>query len=590
MEKFYGKVLWKSFIFKLTFVFFVFSGCQKETFQEVLPTKNPLPVDDYYDQKVAQLADSGFKSFSDISFTQLLKTELMKIADGDYDVILKKFVYKLAKIQTNPISALLEVDNLKNNGGNQLSELLKKYPNLQISMPVNAEKWDGKSKVHVAWLPSDCNEGITKEIPAIDPNGEKVMLDAEKIPDFPVIVVCLNERSDENGNILFAYNNEKPEDGFDPSLRLKMTGNEGFSAFTATSATASIAIMLTWNFIYPTEYASFDHYFAVYRDDLTGGGYKLIAEVSPYNNWYNDAAVLSGRTYSYYVADMVDFRQTGIRSQYIRAYTSQTASATTATAQNFTSNFTVENVAPTVMELKWTINNFASRNNIKIERLSQRYPTPIIKANLAITNTYYLDYITDPNSIGDKFRYLLKVENTNTGENQSYFNEAYYSNRPNGQYLYFKGIHFTDMNAVNKYKPWYEGKMEIKIKIIWCLYNGEPQALREDLFENLTRQSHTNFNVELFRWDKNSNGTILTISATEIDAGGSGNKEIIVGSEIKVTSLPGIESKLSYTKKSTIGSDTNDNYMGTGYLYFWDNATNKDVQLNSDVKLSYSTP
>lgn len=77
-------------------------------------------------------------------------------------------------------------------------------PLLNVSVPVNIDKWDTEAFAPlVAVVPSNYDEKTTKKIKAYDQNGDIHWLDSKKEPDFQVVVVGINERTEINteGNI-----------------------------------------------------------------------------------------------------------------------------------------------------------------------------------------------------------------------------------------------------------------------------------------------------------------------------------------------------------------------------------------------------
>jgi len=72
---------------------------------------------------------------------------------------------------------------------------IENVPLLQISLPVNFEKWDGESTILVAYTPLTIDDIEVEEIYAYDSEGNEHVLDAKTPPDFPVMVVGINERN-----------------------------------------------------------------------------------------------------------------------------------------------------------------------------------------------------------------------------------------------------------------------------------------------------------------------------------------------------------------------------------------------------------
>jgi len=99
-------------------------------------------------------------------------------------------------------------DRLGEGRGSFLSiDEIENVPLLQISLPVNFEKWDGEKPILVAYTPLTIDDMEWEDISAYDSEGNEHVLDAKTPPDFPVMVVGINERCDKNGTPLFIDTN-----------------------------------------------------------------------------------------------------------------------------------------------------------------------------------------------------------------------------------------------------------------------------------------------------------------------------------------------------------------------------------------------
>lgn len=73
--------------------------------------------------------------------------------------------------------------------------LLGRIPNLNLSVPVNIDKWDAATYAPlVIFIPAGYNERTAKQVKAYDQNGNEHWLDAQRAPNFPVVVVGPSER------------------------------------------------------------------------------------------------------------------------------------------------------------------------------------------------------------------------------------------------------------------------------------------------------------------------------------------------------------------------------------------------------------
>ena len=144
------------------------------------------------------------KTLSNLGACRLLKQEIDKKFDGDYDVLWE--IVRDENISGKGKFRELISNRLSKGRGSFISvDDVEEVPLLQISLPVNFEKWDGESTILVAYTPLTIDDIEVEEIYAYDSEGNEHVLDAKVEPDFPVIIVGLNERV-EDGN--YAYRND----------------------------------------------------------------------------------------------------------------------------------------------------------------------------------------------------------------------------------------------------------------------------------------------------------------------------------------------------------------------------------------------
>ncbi len=112
------------------------------------------------------------------------------------------FDFRLEKVKNNDISnkgrfRKMISDRLGEGRGSFLSiGDIEGVPLLQILLPVNFEKWNGEEPILVAYTPLTIDDTEWEEISAYDSEGNEYVLDAKTPPDFPVMVVGINERVD----------------------------------------------------------------------------------------------------------------------------------------------------------------------------------------------------------------------------------------------------------------------------------------------------------------------------------------------------------------------------------------------------------
>ena len=135
---------------------------------------------------------------------QLLKAEAEKKFDGDYDVLYTTFAAQKPALKQQFDQAL---------GGAGVAGVLAHVPYLNLSVPVNIEKWNTADYTPlVTYVPAGFNEKTnTKPFKAYDKDGQVHWLDAKHAPDVPVVVVGPSERvTDANSAARWASLQNKP--------------------------------------------------------------------------------------------------------------------------------------------------------------------------------------------------------------------------------------------------------------------------------------------------------------------------------------------------------------------------------------------
>jgi len=206
----------------LFFIKFVLVSCQQDEYYEPQET---FKSNYRYDKDINSFAEMVAKAMNSRQFRASIKKEAVKEFDGDFDVLMAKYQDKQINTEKssegiNLFDHLAEKStktkslNDKKKAKKYLKELQNKYPLLQISVPEvyenSTKEWDVDSHIPlVAYIPSDYQEGETKQIPAYDQYGKKVFIDAVTEPTEPVIVVSMNERL-----IVFEKTKSLPEQDF----------------------------------------------------------------------------------------------------------------------------------------------------------------------------------------------------------------------------------------------------------------------------------------------------------------------------------------------------------------------------------------
>lgn len=138
--------------------------------------------------------DSLAKSLATANRSDLRSTIHQAVAkrfDGDEEALWSSFA-------ADPAFSAKVAGNKQNS--NVIASAAAKMPRLQIAVPVHFDSWDPATYAPlVAYTPQGIDDTQLTTITAYDAAGTAVTLDARVAPKQPVIVLGLNERSDEQG-------------------------------------------------------------------------------------------------------------------------------------------------------------------------------------------------------------------------------------------------------------------------------------------------------------------------------------------------------------------------------------------------------
>ncbi len=160
-------------------------------------------------KKLDNLAKTLSRALVDVELRQLIKAEAGKKFNGQYDIFYKHFAKKNVK---NGETVSVKLKKQWANFDTEANEV----PKFTISVPVHFDKWNENEFIPlVAVARQDVDEKDLVFVKAYDHEGNEHWLDAHKTPDVPVIVLVMNERTDEEGNVKADYlkNNNKSSKG-----------------------------------------------------------------------------------------------------------------------------------------------------------------------------------------------------------------------------------------------------------------------------------------------------------------------------------------------------------------------------------------
>ena len=138
----------------------------------------------------------------------LIHRSVGKRFDGDIEVLYKDLHQERVGKQSFEEMLAMHLQNSKQLSFEkalaEVQGLAIKIPKFQIAVPVHFASWiPGKEVPLVAYAPVGIDDLALKRVKAYDSQGNVHWLDAQEAPDFPVVVLGISERTDEQGNITY---------------------------------------------------------------------------------------------------------------------------------------------------------------------------------------------------------------------------------------------------------------------------------------------------------------------------------------------------------------------------------------------------
>lgn len=198
----------KSLFFVVLFCFLLIVGCGKNVIDTVgedivdltaLKTKADFIIStrspEEAQRNLIKLAPMFAKAISENKgFKDVLAFEVAKKFDGDNNVLYDMISDKMTN-DGNKVESLIRNNIQLCNEGMFYDDLINSIPYLNISIPVHLEKfstYDGP--IYVIPMRYDIDDLEIEALPGYDKDGNVKMFPANTPPDFPVIVLGVNER------------------------------------------------------------------------------------------------------------------------------------------------------------------------------------------------------------------------------------------------------------------------------------------------------------------------------------------------------------------------------------------------------------
>jgi len=566
----------KAIIFALGMIF-IFQACEKN---EIVENGNNLITDTHFEDNEYNANFSDFAKTVSValktnpSFRKVVKEEALLMVDGDYDVILKRVISKKVTPGTSSKSAEgnYTVKDLlndsypssgqlksKSSSTSIIDELLNKYPDMQIAVPVHAEEWDEESYIPtVTFLPLEYDDATTTTITGYDSKGNVVPVDVINEPAVAVIVISENERMIDP--------EPYPDYPKAPSAPTNLSGTQTESG-----------IRLTWEMPGGTDPSNTTGYY-IYRKSAGTSSYIRISTVAgAYERSYDDNNVEASRSYSYYVM------------AYYQGETSSPSNYITVIAPNYPKpvlSFEAILRSKNEIELRWQ--NDHSQYIVE---------TKVSKYVKGVTNGYQLLKTFTPNeqnyfdhevAVGKTVVYKINHV-TSLGESNAKYDLVIVPYRDVSQKspVYIKQIKFSDW----KIERWPAGKPEFYIKVTNVdPASGKAYQIQDEIdcqFSKKSSTSQTFYGKKVFDWQPGYWYDMLTFTAVEYDRpSGELTFKISVGFNAKNIDSTGLNVGAGVDYKVTF-SDKGEK-CGNSYLDYFDEPEQWLVFPNYGVRILVS--
>jgi hypothetical protein len=546
-----------------TLMLTLFSACKKN--EEVIEKNLTAEFEsNEYNWQMNDLAKNLSKAINQSpEFRKILKKEALKKFDGDYDILLKTISEKpLTSTSANNSSRSVtsvkdfinsyyledsENSNTQRKGVSPLDELISQYPDLQVSVPVNAEKWDEDSYAPaVTFIPLEFQDGITEAVIGYNSLGQEIVIDAINEPEEAVIVISQNERVREPIDI-----------GDVPILVVDVP-----EPTNLTGGVTESGISINWTMPSNTSTSNTTGYY-IYRRRSNESSYQKVSTVYGVNNrGYNDVNIVSSATYSYYV-----------QAYYVGGNVSDPSNYITVVAPPrpaSVSSFEAIQQSKNEIELRWTNPNDQYFDYTSLSRKIVGQNSNYVEINQFGANDN--DYFDFNFPLGKKI--LYKVENKNsvgTSAPKYDFVITPYRDISKISNVYIKKIVITE--DLNRIEGWLKGAPEFYIKVLNVdQLSKTPYEIQKQIDIDFTKRSGTSQDLSnyVMGWTPGFWYDMVTFSVEEYDkpsakyvftlSAGYNNKDSIA---------QGLS--VAASAQATFEFEDKGEYCGTSFLSYYEN-------------------
>lgn len=149
------------------------------------------------------LAKLFASTIDDQAFRESIHDTVADRFDGDTDVLWTKLAAEPSVRSALATNLSLERSVTTGNALKQIDLLATQIPRFQVAVPKKFDRWDPATYTPlVGYMPEGVDDTTLKTITAYDASGGAHLLDAQVAPDQPVIILGVNERTDDSGALL----------------------------------------------------------------------------------------------------------------------------------------------------------------------------------------------------------------------------------------------------------------------------------------------------------------------------------------------------------------------------------------------------
>ncbi|MDR0829262.1 MAG: fibronectin type III domain-containing protein [Prevotellaceae bacterium] len=442
----------KKYMVAMVMILFAITACDKnELVDNTKPIQRIKGASEEYALTEYNIDMKNFalvinQSIQNKNFRILLKDEAYKQVDGAFDVLISSILettvpnseFTVRNLLNNSYRELLEAKKFDANF--ELNKLYDTYPELQVSIPIHLKKLaDNINDIPpVTFITEEYQTGKIGSLFAF--NGkyhEDIVLDGIDEPDFPVIVIGLNER-------MYRWNVTMSDDVIVPTPQ----------NLTATATTDGILLM--WEKSTGATINNTTGYH-IERKEMSDNDYRRIHYLQGVDNvGLIDPSTITGKTYLYRVRAV--YRSSLLCRDVTYSQYSNIITVVGPPRPNAVSTFSAIQTSTNHVELNWT-NPATQYGDVEISRYKNGMTSYDLIATLTQNDYHYFD--TDVHG-GDIVRYAIQNVSP-TGRSIPLYDYEYVSYRNPAQ---ISNVKITKIKVENRgMEPWGMGPPEFVIAL-----------------------------------------------------------------------------------------------------------------------------